>query len=223
MASGLAAEHARIGAAIHERIPKASTEADYIALRLDGASWMFDLYARMYALATTFETLEEHTRALETLAQGYVEAGMRHNGSLNARTLRSELDIRMKQRKFHWISKLHQVAGAREPTAAAPQDPQSLPSATPSAPSRPPTRAETVPQRAEGRVPEATSRRALVDACIQEAALRTGKRITRTDFWKAAGYKTRTEFERWQRNDPKTTKAAAEAFERVLRNKIHPN
>src|SRR5262249_25657642 len=45
-------------------------------------------------------------------------------------------------------------------------------------------------------------RRAAVDAYIEEVYKRTGKHITRTDIWKSARYKSRTEFERWERNDP---------------------
>jgi hypothetical protein len=69
--------------------------------------------------------------------------------------------------------------------------------------------------------PVAAGRRRAVDDYIAEVLKKTGKRITRTDFWKAARYKTRTEFERWQRNDPRTTKTACERFARLLREKPH--
>jgi hypothetical protein len=61
-----------------------------------------------------------------------------------------------------------------------------------------------------------TDRRAAVDAYIAEVLNRTGKTITRTDIWKAAKYKTRTQFERWERHDKRETKAADEAFTRIL-------
>ena len=65
----------------------------------------------------------------------------------------------------------------------------SLPVTTaPSAPTNPATRTEDV----------ATDRRALVDAYIEEVRSKIGKRITRKDIWLKAGYKTRTEFERWE-------------------------
>jgi len=65
-------------------------------------------------------------------------------------------------------------------------------------------------------------RRAAVDAYIDEVFNRTGKRITRTDIWKKAGYKSRTEFERWERNDPnRPNKAAHENFTRILSEKPH--
>jgi len=60
------------------------------------------------------------------------------------------------------------------------------------------------------------SRRAKVDAFIERARHKTGRRITRTMIWKAAGYKNRTEFERWQRGDARTTAAAHRNIMRVL-------
>lgn len=65
-------------------------------------------------------------------------------------------------------------------------------------------------------------RRKNVDAYIREILNKTGKRITRTDIWKAAGYHSRTEFERWERHDTKRpNKAADENFTRILREKPH--
>jgi len=52
--------------------------------------------------------------------------------------------------------------------------------------------------------------------------VRTKKRITRTDIWKTARYKTRTEFERWERNDPKNPNKTANArFKNILTEKPH--
>jgi hypothetical protein len=67
----------------------------------------------------------------------------------------------------------------------------------------------------------ARDRRVRVDAYIAEVEQATGKRLTRTDIWKLARYKSRTEFERWERNDPKATKTAAERFEKILSKKPH--
>jgi len=65
-------------------------------------------------------------------------------------------------------------------------------------------------------------RHKMVDAYIAEVLDKTGKRITRTAIWRKAGYKSRTEFERWQRQDPKRLNpSAADAFNRVLREKPH--
>jgi hypothetical protein len=67
-----------------------------------------------------------------------------------------------------------------------------------------------------------TDRRAAVDAYIEEVFKRTGKRITRTDIWKSARYKSRTEFERWERNDlDHPNKTAHERFTRILAEKPH--
>ena len=48
-------------------------------------------------------------------------------------------------------------------------------------------------------------RLAAIDAYIYEVQV-SGKRITRKDIWEAAGYTSRVEFERWQRNDTKHPK-----------------
>ena len=64
-------------------------------------------------------------------------------------------------------------------------------------------------------------RRASVNAYIDEVWQKKGMKITRTDIWKRAKYRNATEFERWQRNDPKTTNAARQAFSGILKNKPH--
>jgi hypothetical protein len=73
----------------------------------------------------------------------------------------------------------------------------------------------------QGGLLSAAERRKAVQAYIDEVLEKTGKRITKTDFWKSARYKTRTDFERWQRKDPKATKAANERFTRLLKEKPH--
>jgi hypothetical protein len=50
---------------------------------------------------------------------------------------------------------------------------------------------------------------------------KTGKNLTKTDFWKEAKCKNRSSFERWQRRDMKTTVRDRENFERILREKPH--
>jgi hypothetical protein len=58
----------------------------------------------------------------------------------------------------------------------------------------------------------------MVNAYIQEVRSKKSKRITRKDIWSAAGYQTRTEFERWERQDEKhPNQAADETFTRILR------
>lgn len=69
---------------------------------------------------------------------------------------------------------------------------------------------------------EPTNRRALVNRYIQEVLQKTGKRITRKDIWKTAGYHSRTEFERWERQDAKRPNSTAHVnFMRVLSEKTH--
>jgi hypothetical protein len=66
-------------------------------------------------------------------------------------------------------------------------------------------------------VKTATERHAAVDAYIEEVFQKTGKVIKRSDIWRQARYKTRTEFERWQRNDQENpNKTAHERFTRII-------
>jgi hypothetical protein len=69
---------------------------------------------------------------------------------------------------------------------------------------------------------QATDHRALVKAYIEEVRSKTGKRITKKDIWSKAGYQTRTEFERWERQDSRyPNRSADENFTRLLREKPH--
>jgi len=54
----------------------------------------------------------------------------------------------------------------------------------------------------------------------------SGRRITRTDIWRKAAYKTRTEFERWEscfyeKHGKPPNKTAHEVFTRILAEKPH--
>jgi hypothetical protein len=72
---------------------------------------------------------------------------------------------------------------------------------------------------AKGKLPD---RRARVNGYIEEVLRKTGRRITRKDIWSKAGYKSRTEFERWERHDEKhPNKAADRIFSQILREKPH--
>jgi hypothetical protein len=68
--------------------------------------------------------------------------------------------------------------------------------------------------------PIAKQRRQLVDDYIEECR-QAGVRIIRVDIWKAAKYKTRSEFERWERNDSRATETAGRYIMRVLTEKPH--
>jgi len=71
-----------------------------------------------------------------------------------------------------------------------------------------------------GSDPIAKKRRQAVDDYIAEAG-RAGIPINRSSIWRKAGYKTRSEFERWQRNDPTATPTADKNITRVLTEKPH--
>jgi hypothetical protein len=55
-----------------------------------------------------------------------------------------------------------------------------------------------------------------VQAYIKEVQDLTGKRIIKADIWRSARYETRSEFERWERNDRRATKTAHHRFSRLL-------
>lgn len=224
MASESAALHARIAANTYARLEKASTEQDYLSLRLDSVGWMYDLYGHMYAMAACYENLQEQTEALRTMADFYVGLGMRRPGNLDPEMLRMELHARLEQRKFHWTAQCHEVARVRATLHESEPQPQtSLPS--------PIKDAESVDPMGVGVDPDSGSPpstiggknepRGLVDAYLREASECLGRRVTRKEFWRAAGYQSSTEFERWQRGDPRTTVAARTAFERTLRDRPH--
>ena len=65
----------------------------------------------------------------------------------------------------------------------------------------------------------AQQRRAAVDVFIKEASDKLKRRFTRKEIWRAAGYTDPTEFERWQRDDPRTSAAAKKVFTRILTKK----
>jgi len=69
--------------------------------------------------------------------------------------------------------------------------------------------------------PVAAERIAKVDSYIEEVFRIKKKRISRCDFWKSAGHRTPTAFERWQRNDPRSSKSDDRSFTRVLTRKPH--
>jgi hypothetical protein len=70
-------------------------------------------------------------------------------------------------------------------------------------------------------VPAKTSNRVAVDAYIEEVFRVTGKELKRVDLWRSVGYRSRSDFECWERGDPRATKAASERFTAILREKPH--
>jgi hypothetical protein len=75
-------------------------------------------------------------------------------------------------------------------------------------------------KKVAARKQSAKQRREAVDAYIEEAR-RAGVTINRTEIWRKAGYKTRSEFERWERNDPRATRTADANITRILTEKPH--
>ena len=68
----------------------------------------------------------------------------------------------------------------------------------------------------------AMDRRAMVDAYIAEVLQKTEKVLTRADIWRAASYRSRSEFERWERNDSKRpNQGAHRRFTKILADKPH--
>lgn len=71
-----------------------------------------------------------------------------------------------------------------------------------------------------------TDRRAAVNAYIEEVFRAKRRRISGTDIWKAAGYKSRAEFERWEsywyeKHGKKPNKTADRRIRRILDQKPH--
>lgn len=58
-------------------------------------------------------------------------------------------------------------------------------------------------------------RRAAIEAYIEEVVRKTGRRITRTDIWRVAGYTEATQFERFQRGKGASVGSIAK-FTRIL-------
>jgi hypothetical protein len=67
----------------------------------------------------------------------------------------------------------------------------------------------------------ADDRKIAVDNYLSEVLSKTGKRIPMAEIWRKAGYTSRTEFERWRRNDPRATPAAHRNISRILTEKPH--
>ncbi len=71
----------------------------------------------------------------------------------------------------------------------------------------------TVRQR---HVDPAPTTRERIEAFILYVWRETGKKINKSDIWLVAGYEHREEFQRFQRDDPKTTQRARKVFSETL-------
>jgi hypothetical protein len=73
------------------------------------------------------------------------------------------------------------------------------------------------PAKGEKQLPnEAKNRRNRVSAFMELVHQKTNQRIRKKDISLVAGYKDTTDFQRFQRNDPRTAASANNAFDRVL-------
>lgn len=68
---------------------------------------------------------------------------------------------------------------------------------------------------------DSAMKRTAVEAYRDEVFEKTGQRIPQAAIWRAARYRTRTEYERWLRNDKAATKTADRNIRRVLTQKPH--
>jgi len=57
---------------------------------------------------------------------------------------------------------------------------------------------------------------AKIEAFLDRVNQEAGERITKSDIWRVAGYKGPTEFQRYQRNDARTTVSAKSRFDALL-------
>lgn len=55
-----------------------------------------------------------------------------------------------------------------------------------------------------------------IESFLDDVGRIVGRRVTKTELWKAARYGDETEFERFQRDDPRTTHSARRSFENLL-------
>lgn len=193
-------EQARLTHTFLERL-RTTPDEQLNQLQAEACAAVFDLWARVASPLAATQPSEVHLALLESLAKSVFDRWVNYPQRWIPASWVVGVQQRLNERKFFWVAEA--LKTARE-AAVAQSDSQ-------------PCRAGDPRPRASG----SKERRAAVDSYLAEASVRTGRRLTRTDFWKEAGYKTRTEFERWQRNDPRATAAAARAFERILKNKPH--
>ena len=80
------------------------------------------------------------------------------------------------------------------------------------------TQAAAVPRNETKRIEvKPLSNRQRIEDFLWKATQSASRKMQKQDFWLVARYADRTEFQRFQRNDPRTSHSAIGAFERVLR------
>jgi len=125
----------------------------------------------------------------------------------------NSVNIAIAGRKRHWYAEAVRRLGNGEVSSRS--------GVNPTAPDVAVLASGPAPQRVPLTLETAQDRKAAVQAYIQEVWDATETRITKADIWRKARYKSRTEFERWERRDPKATDAAHQRFARLLAEKPH--
>jgi hypothetical protein len=189
------AERKRLGAEYLARIARAS-DAERKELLVEWAEKLYDAYAQCRM---------ELLKSLDDISLFRVDLSLYYSGTImplfaEARPgdVESEaIRLAIAGRDSYWVGKI----ALRFPVEAAAE--------------------ENSGRAAKGvRVgsgdPIAAKRRAQVDAYMAEVLRVKNKRIFRSDIWKEAGYKDATAFQRWQRNDRRSSESDNRAFTRLL-------
>jgi hypothetical protein len=181
----------------------------WVSAREDFTAWVlslcvakFDIWAkRGIQVVWSADSLRAYDQWLFNYAQAWLEA-QRKSGHLTDGAL-FDLRSRLAEHVEWWKGEARRYLAAQKAHLAGASHANTPPDAN-TASSNP------------------TDRRAMVDAYIEEVRRKKSKRITRKAIWSAAGYQTRTEFERWERRDAKhPNQAADDNFTRILREKPH--
>jgi hypothetical protein len=189
------AERKRLGAEYLARIARAS-DAERKELLVEWAEKLYDAYAQCRM---------ELLKSLDDISLFRADLSLYYSGTImplfaEARPgdVESEaIRLAIAGRDSYWLGKI----ALRFPVEAAAEE-NSGPAAKGA--------------RADSQDPTAAKRRALVDAYIAEVLRVKNKRIFRSDIWKEAGYKDATAFQRWQRNDRRSSESDNRAFTRLL-------
>lgn len=168
----------------------------YVCARFDIWAW------RGTCVGGTESWVQSYDNWLQTYAEGWLDSFSTadqlrrrpiEEGELFLRELRRALSARL----YHWRAEVRRLKREFDESRRA----------------SPPTPRES----ALGK----TQNRRRVDDYIAEVLRDTGTKITRKDFWVAAGYSEQTPFTRWQRGASDTRPAERQRFERILLEKPH--
>jgi hypothetical protein len=189
------AERKRVGAEYLSRIARVPAEKRKDLL-VEWAEKLYDAHAqRRMVLLKSLDDISPFLADLRLFYSGTVMALLAAGrpDDLESEAIRLAMD----GRESHWLAKI---------VLLFPVD------ATAEETSGPAARGA----RAGSADPTAAKRRALVDAYMAEVLRVKNKRIFRSDIWKEAGYKDATAFQRWQRNDRRSSESDNRAFTRLL-------